>query len=119
MKFQASATSATLHLCGATIDLVRCPSRTSDNRDRFAYAIVLQDGTEHHADDLKSGCGGCSYKEAATSLLSFLFACAESRGLRYSAGHGENADLFPETVGEWAYTYSDEIGMACEEMRQG
>ena len=117
MKFQVSHTSAVIYICGATIDIVRCPGRTSDNRERFAYAIVLPDfAGEFHADDLRSGVGGCSFREAAQSLLSFLSACAESRGLRYSAGHGENADLFPDAVGEWACAYSDEIAMAREEI---
>ena len=117
MKLQASNTSAVIYICGATIDLVRCSGRTSDNRERFAYAITLPDfAGEFHADDLRSCVGGCSFREAAQSLLSFLSACAESRGLRYSSGHGENADLFPESVGEWAYMNSDEIAMAREEI---
>ena len=49
------------------------------------------------------------------AILGFLGACAESR--RYAAGHGrdpmdgDNSDLFPSHVGEWAESMSDEIGM--------
>ena len=117
---QCSAVSATVRVAGAVIDLVRCPSRTSDNRDKFAYAIVLPDGSEHHGDDLRSGCGGCSLKEAAETLLSFLSACAESvASARRSGREGENADLFPVAVGEWADQNSDEIAMLEIESREG
>jgi hypothetical protein len=116
--FQTSGSTATLRLCGATIDIVRCPSRTSDNRDRFAYAITLPDGSEYHSDDLRSGCGGCTMQEAAESLLSFLSACGESVGYGLRTGRtGENEDLFPPAVGEWCYGNSDEIAFACMELR--
>ena len=54
------------------------------------------------------------------ALCSFLTACAESR--RYGRGgreRGENADLFPESIGEWAEQWSDEIGMIGVELEEG
>ena len=114
--FQASKTSATLRLCGAIIDLQRLPERTEDNRDAFAYVITLPDGSEHAGRDLFSGCGGSSFREAARSLLSFLYACAESRAGALRWGRCENSELFPEAVGEWAFMNSDEIAMCSEEI---
>lgn len=50
------------------------------------------------------------------AMLSFMGACAESRsyGLRNYGDpmRGENSSLFPEDVGEWLESVSDEIGMA-------
>jgi hypothetical protein len=45
-----------------------------------------------------------------------LDACGESYGYGLRTGQsGENADLFPEQVAEWAYQNSDELSMlACE-----
>lgn len=118
MKFQASTTSAVIYIAGATIDLVRCPGRTSDNRERFAYAITLPDfAGEFHGDDLHSAVGGCSFRDAAKSLLSFLSACGESYAHEMRTGKkGENYNLFPLAVAEFAYANSDEIAMASEEM---
>lgn len=53
------------------------------------------------------------------AFLSFLGACAESRSygarMHKDPMRGENSDLFPDEVGEWAEMHSDEIGMlACE-----
>ncbi len=53
------------------------------------------------------------------AALSFLSACAESRTYARRAGRdemtGENSNLFPANVGEWAESMSDEISMlACE-----
>ena len=48
-------------------------------------------------------------------LCSFLGACAESRAyatrLHGDPMQGENSDLFPEHVGEWAEMHSDELGL--------
>jgi len=67
-------------------------------------------------DDLKSGVGGGSLQDMFAGLLSFLGACAESRAYQTRTGRaGENADLFPDYVGEWAEMHSDELSMlACE-----
>jgi hypothetical protein len=49
-------------------------------------------------------------RAAFGALLSFLTACAES----YPGG--ENADLFPTPVAEWACQHDDEIAMLREEI---
>lgn len=57
-----------------------------------------------------------------SSVLSFLGACAESR--RYAARRGkdpqegENSDLFPERVGQWAESVSDELSMMAYEIEE-
>ena len=72
---------------------------TRDNRDRFRWFADI-DGKEYSEADLKSGCGGCSMLEGFRSLVSFLLAAVES--YRYKGTEGENTDLFPLPVVEWA-----------------
>lgn len=86
-----------------------------DNRDRYQYHIDA-DGRSHSGCDLKSGCGGGTLQEGLESLLSFLSAAAES--YRYKGMEGENSDLFPEWVDEWAAQHSDEIGMMRLELEE-
>ncbi len=86
---------------------------TTDGRVRYRYYIDLPDGTEH------SGVGGGTLQEGMASLLSFLRACAES--WRYKArdgGKGENADLFPPAIAEWASQHIDELGLLQCELEQ-
>ncbi len=109
--------SALLTIGDASIALVRCPYRTSDNRDRFAYTITLPDGSAHSGDDLRSGCGGSDLFDAAGSLLAFLSACGDSYCYEMRTGRkSDNCDLFPENVAEWAYSNSDEIDMLRDEI---
>lgn len=70
----------------------------------------FKDGTEHTGQDLKSGIGGGSLQQGMVSLLSFLAACGESYGYKLRTGRdGENYDLFPPAIAEWAYQNSDEL----------
>lgn len=56
------------------------------------------------------------------AILSFLSACAESRAYATRQGkdpmEGENSDLFPANVGEWAEQNSDEIAMLSYEIEE-
>jgi len=62
--------------------------------------------------DIRSGCQGGNLREGLISLLSFLSAAAESHSCRIQTGRiGENEDLFPAHVVEWAHQHSDEISM--------
>lgn len=92
-----------------------CFDGKSEGRAVYRYFIDNPD-FEYENNDLRSGVGGCSLQSGMESLLSFLGACAESR--RYSRGRdcaGENADLFPDNVGQWAESVSDEISLLqCE-----
>ena len=82
---------------------------TRDNRDRFRWFADI-DGKEYSEADLKSGCGGCSMLEAFRSLVSFLSAAVESYRYKNATGRGgDNIDLFPLPVVEWAYQHQSEI----------
>ena len=84
---------------------------TDDNRTRYRYQIDTPE-IEHTDNDLKSGGGGGSLQEGMASLLSFLDAAAESYDYHLRTGSaGENEDLFPKNVVEWAYQNRDEIGL--------
>jgi len=56
------------------------------------------------------------------AILDFLSACAESRAYATRKGkdpmEGENSDLFPANVGEWAEYNSDEIAMLSLELQE-
>jgi hypothetical protein len=68
---------------------------------RWIYRYHIDRGSrEFTGEDLKSGVGGGSIQQGLTSLLSFLTAAAEG---------GENADLFPPEIVEWAAENRDEL----------
>jgi len=90
--------------------------------DHGQFVIDFADGSEHkvtgfnfprgriHGDTNES-----VLQDGFASVCAFLSACAESRQYATrkgkSAMDGENSDLFPESVGEWAEQNSDEIDM--------
>lgn len=85
-----------------------------EGRMVFRWYIDIPAG-EFSEADLKSGVGGASIEEMFASLLSFLGAAAESYSYRLRTGRkGENEDLFPKAVMEWAYQNSDEIAITEE-----
>ncbi len=86
---------------------------TSDGRDRYRWYIDLADGSEFSENDLKSGVQGCTTQEMFGTLLAFLGAAAESYRYFISTGRaGENMDLFPPPVVEWAASCADELSIA-------
>lgn len=92
-----------------------------DGRTIYGYSIRIG-GVEptHQARDLRSGCQGGTEREGLASLLSFLSAAAESRRYRESTGQeGDNEDLFPAEIADWACQYSDEISVASIELEGG
>lgn len=93
---------------GTTVSIEYAGDRLPDGRVPYRYFLDFPDGTEHVGEDLKSGAFGGTLRQGMESLLAFLEACGESRNPRYG-DHGENADLFPESIGDWAYQNSDEI----------
>ncbi len=107
-----------LTIAGATIALA-CEGATYDARVRWRWYIDLPDGGEYTDNDLKSGVGGESTQSAFESLLTFLGACGESVNYAARSGRtGENADLFPEAVAQWAADNQDEIDMARLEIEE-
>lgn len=107
---------AGLQIGKATISIGYSPKMSNEGRTR--YVVHIDIGKRHHEDHtLQSGCCGGSLQSGLESLLCFLAACGESiaYGERAGRGDGENADLFPRWVGEWARDNSDELSMLeCE-----
>lgn len=96
----------------AVVSLNLSGRTTREGRDVYECWIDLPDGSEHEVTELHSGCQGGSVQEGFAALLSFLSAAAESRQYRERTGRqGENEDLFPSVIVDWACQYSDEIGM--------
>ncbi len=82
---------------------------------RMEYRWYVDIGIlEVSGDDLSSR--GGSLQEGLESLLAFLGAFAES--WQYAGENGENSNLFPATLAEWAMLNSDEIGMLQIELEE-
>ena len=78
-----------------------------DSGYRPAYDVTITTPEWQYVDNtLRGGVGERpSARKAFGSLLSFLLACVESQP------EGENADLFPAHVAEWADQYSYELNV--------
>ena len=91
--------------------------------DNGQFVIDLPDGTEHKVTDFHPPrMGRHTLQDSFAALLSFLSACAESRSygerMKRDAMAGENSDLFPANVGEWAQSVSDELSMLQMEIEE-
>lgn len=75
-------------------------------RQSYRYFIDIP-GYEHEDDDLRSGCQGGSLQQGLGSLMAFLGAFGEAH--LYGV-EGENADLFPVELADWARENLDEFG---------
>jgi hypothetical protein len=65
------------------------------------------------------GCPGGKLQEGLAALLCFLSACGESYACGMRTGHaGDNIDLFPEAIAEWAYRHSEELFMLAHEIEE-
>lgn len=90
---------------------------THDGRDRAHMILDFPDGSFYEDTSLTSGCQGFrSSVEVFETFLSFLSACAES--MSYSGAAGENSDLFPHHIAEWAEENSDDIQMAAIDLTE-
>lgn len=88
---------------------------TTNGRTRYQYFIDFEGLSDFEGHDIQSGVGGGTLKQGMESLLAFLYACGESS----RPGHkGENADLFPKEIAEWAYENLDEIGIVLAEVEE-
>jgi hypothetical protein len=91
--------------------------RDRGHRQHYRYYIDIGD-REYTEEDLSTGCQH-GLQNALGTLCSFLAACAESRSYVSRTGReGENADLFPDWIGEWAEQYSDELSMLSIELEE-
>lgn len=83
------------------------PTCNTDSRGATKWRWYIDIGNREFQGDDLSGWGGT--QEMLENLLAFLGAAAES------FPNGENADLSPAPVVEWAHQNSDELSMlACE-----
>jgi len=92
-----------------------------EGRPVFEWTVATPKGS-WSAEDL---CGPTvgpepSELEMLGTLMSFLGAAAESFDYRERTGdQGENEDLFPAPVVEWASANADEISMTQMEIEEG
>jgi hypothetical protein len=94
---------------GATVSLEPTGRADRDGKPRWKWYIDLADGSEFSDDDLR---GWGDTRAMMETLLGFLGACGESVAYGERTGRtGENADLFPAAVGQWAAQWRDEISM--------
>ena len=79
------------------------PRSEFGKRMEFGFYLDTPD-FEYFDDRMQSGCGGASMVEAFENFLDFLEAAVESYRYeqRYLGAKGENTDLFPSYVVEWA-----------------
>jgi len=103
----------------AFISIEYSPRAGRGGRTRYAYHIDLPNKSEHTGDDLQSGAGGGGLQDGLESLLSFLSACGESVNYAQRTGRGgENAELFPTPVAEWAAAHTDELTLLEMELQE-
>lgn len=97
--------------------------KNSEGRTVYGYEITLPCGYKYHNSDLKSGCQGGNLKEGMGNLLGFLSAAGESFNYAERKGldgmEGENSDLFPREITEWASNNCDELTMAGLDIEEG
>lgn len=100
----------------ATVQLEFSSRPGREGRARYRWTIDFDNGETFSDDDLQSGCGGGTIAEGFSSLLSFLSACGESHRYREATGRGgDNADLFPAPVAQWAAENEDDLALlSCE-----
>lgn len=97
-----------LRIGDAYVSMEYAERRQSNGRTRYRYRIYGEPfRKEHVGENLQSGCQGGTLVEGFGSLLAFLDACAEG---------GENAILFPKSIGQWADDHQSELGMLREEI---
>lgn len=117
---------AGIKIGNGTISIGYADREGDDNRIRYQWYIDI-DGAEYSSDDLQSGnpVRGCNngIQSGLASLLSFLGAAAESYAYDIRRGgdgtKGENSELFPLPVVQWAHMNSDEITMYSMELDEG
>lgn len=116
---------AGIRIGDGTISIGYAKRRGDECRTRYQYYIDIPSG-EYSGDDIQSGNPVANHsnglQSGLESLLSFLGASAESYQYDIRRGgdgtQGENSDLFPLAVVEWANQHSDELTMAAIELEE-
>lgn len=85
---------------------------------RLNPCFILDTPDFEYVDDrMQTGVGGSGTVSMFVNFLGFLGAAAESyRYELWSRSPGENSDLFPRHVLEWAYVNDDEIACALSDI---
>ena len=88
-------------------------------RPKYAYLIETPEW-QYFGNDISGACNETpNVLAGAQSLFAFLYACQESHEHTTRTGlPGENNELFPQHVAEWAYLFSDEIGMHAMQLEE-
>lgn len=91
-----------------------------DGRDVFRYYLDFPDESlDYSANDIKSGCQGCSLQSAFATLLSFMSTCGEAMQYVMRTGREtENDDLFPPHIALWCEQHTDELSMLSMELEE-
>lgn len=103
---------AGIRVSGAFIS-VKYAGEDDRGAQRFFWAVDVPALGEFTGNDLA---GWHGLQGALESLCSFLSAAGES--YRYAGMEGENSDLFPEKLVEWAYLNSDELVLMTLELSE-
>jgi len=106
---------ASIRIEDATVSVEDSTQADREGRPVFEWTVSLDSGESWSATDLKGPACGAepSEEEMLATLLVFLGAAIEAR--EYG---GENEDLFPAELLDWAAQYSDEIAMLAFEMEE-
>ncbi len=96
---------------GDAVVSVNIIDQQGDGRMVYRWFVDFDDSRSFEGDDLKSGCQGGDIVDGLSSLCCFLSAFADAHGYRaFNNGEpGENGDLFPEELAEWAMANSGDI----------
>lgn len=107
-----STLSPGLKIGDSVLHLLDASEVTEDNRDRAKFLLVTPE-FEYEDNELKSGVMGFwGTVGIFESFLGFMQAAIESAEYEMRTGlEGENTDLFPKHVVEWALEHKDAIEM--------
>lgn len=97
--------------------------------DSGSFVLDFADGSTHQITGFRfpqcriaGATDESELQSGFAAICGFLSACAESRQYASRKGldpmEGENSDLFPPTVGEWAESVSDELAMLSLELEE-
>lgn len=92
--------------------------RWDGERAQYTWTVEVG-GRVYTGNDLRMGASDkLNCAKALTSLLGFLSAFAESIEYEHGTGiEGENIDLFPKDLREWAYGVgSDQFGLLASDL---